>query len=205
MDFMSWGNAYSKDSSNWIVYDSDKVYKISLFDDYQIVELEVEGKTILKFKDVKHLSDEMDTFTRFIEDNHEYRYLNGKIVLELYNQKVDYMLNTIRSIYLTDDFLTMKIGTRKISNKWIPYCVSLFDGKNTKSFYISNYRSIDEMLKSAIQYLMRRKYRNYKIYFHNLSGYDGVYLLRVLSSISDHIRDGKILDIRVTFFQNIII
>lgn len=61
------------------------------------------------------------------------------------------------------------------------------------------------MLKSAIQYLMRRKYRNYKIYFHNLSGYDGVYLLRVLSSISDHIRDGKILDIRVTFFQNIII
>jgi hypothetical protein len=46
---------------------------------------------------------------------------------------------------------------------------------------------------------MIRKYDKYRIYFHNFSYFDGVFMLRVLSKISNKIsikqRDGRIISI----------
>jgi hypothetical protein len=60
------------------------------------------------------------------------------------------------------------------------------------------------MLKTAFQQLLKSKYDNHKIYFHNLSHFDGVYILNVLSdlsntqlSISRH--DGKIINLQLSF------
>jgi hypothetical protein len=35
------------------------------------------------------------------------------------------------------------------------------------------------MLEASIKYLMKRKYDNYKIYLHNLSYFDGIFLLKI--------------------------
>ena len=56
------------------------------------------------------------------------------------------------------------------------------------------------MLKEAIKSLMVRKYNKHKIYVHNLSSFDGVFLLKFLASlpftgIRPVMRDGKIIDI----------
>jgi hypothetical protein len=55
------------------------------------------------------------------------------------------------------------------------------------------------MLKNAVKRFMNRKYDKYRIYFHNFSYFDGVFMLRVLSQISDKIsikqRDGRIISI----------
>jgi len=55
------------------------------------------------------------------------------------------------------------------------------------------------MLKNAVKSFMNRKYDKYRIYFHNFSYFDGVFMLRVLSQISDKIsikqRDGRIISI----------
>jgi hypothetical protein len=55
------------------------------------------------------------------------------------------------------------------------------------------------MLKEAVKIFMIRKYDKYRIYFHNFSYFDGVFMLRVLSKISNKIsikqRDGRIISI----------
>ncbi len=66
-----------------------------------------------------------------------------------------------------------------------PYCISIFDGVITESFYLTNYSDPELMLKDAIYFLMRKKYHQYKVYVHNFSHFDGVFLLGVLSSLSD--------------------
>ena len=50
---------------------------------------------------------------------------------------------------------------------------------------------------------MRKKYNQYKVYVHNFSHFDGVFLLGILSSLSDKlkpiIRDGRIIDLSFEF------
>jgi len=84
-----------------------------------------------------------------------------------------------------------------------PYCISIFDGVISESFYLTNYSDPESMLKDAIYYLMRKKYHQYKVYVHNFSHFDGVFLLGVLSSLSNNIRpiirDGRIIDLSFSF------
>ena len=48
-----------------------------------------------------------------------------------------------------------------------PYAVSYYDGKESKSFYLTDYKDSADMLTSSIKSLMLRKYNNYKVYLHN--------------------------------------
>jgi hypothetical protein len=62
------------------------------------------------------------------------------------------------------------------------------------------------MLEASIKYLMKRKYHNYKIYLHNWSYFDGVFILKLLSNLSDKItikkREGRLIDVRFTYGKN---
>nr|YP_009649331.1 DNA polymerase family B [Rhizopogon vinicolor]QDA23246.1 DNA polymerase family B [Rhizopogon vinicolor] len=85
-----------------------------------------------------------------------------------------------------------------------PYCICFYDGKSSKSFYLTDYKDSQEMLKFAISSLLKRKYKGYKIYVHNLSNFDGIFLLKILSSIN-HIKvqpilkDGKIINLKLNY------
>lgn len=50
---------------------------------------------------------------------------------------------------------------------------------------------------------MKRKYDNYKVYLHNFSGFDAVFLLTVMTDLSDNIkpiiRDGRYINLRLEF------
>ena len=86
------------------------------------------------------------------------------------------------------------------------YCVSIYDGQNFKSFYLTDYSGPNaekDMLRDSIKYLMRRKYHNYKVYLHNFSRFDAIFLLTVMTDLSDKIypvmRDGRFIDLKLTF------
>lgn len=83
------------------------------------------------------------------------------------------------------------------------YCISIYDGIKAESFYLTDYSDSETLLKSAVYSLMRKKYHQYKVYVHNFSHFDGVFLLGVLSSLSDNIRpiirDGRIIDLSFSF------
>lgn len=71
----------------------------------------------------------------------------------------------------------MDLETRKINNILKPYCVSLFDGETTKSFFLTDYSSSEDMLKDSILYLMKSKYDKYKLYLHNFYNFNRIFLL----------------------------
>jgi len=61
------------------------------------------------------------------------------------------------------------------------------------------------MLKAAITSLLRNKYNHYVVYAHNFSGFDGIFLLKVLTElgiIDPKMRDGKIFNITLKYKIN---
>nr|YP_009649293.1 DNA polymerase family B [Rhizopogon salebrosus]QDA23208.1 DNA polymerase family B [Rhizopogon salebrosus] len=85
-----------------------------------------------------------------------------------------------------------------------PYCISFYDGKKLSSFYLTDYKNSQQMLTFAIASLLKRKYNGYKIYVHNLSNFDGIFLLKIFSSIDNIkilpiIKEGKMINIKLSY------
>lgn len=60
------------------------------------------------------------------------------------------------------------------------------------------------MLKSAIRTIMKPKYHNWKVFIHNFSYFDGIFLLRILSELTDLmikpiIREGRIINLKFSY------
>ncbi|KIM19924.1 hypothetical protein M408DRAFT_18673 [Serendipita vermifera MAFF 305830] len=86
----------------------------------------------------------------------------------------------------------MDLETKVINEKMVPYCVSIFDGVEASSFYISDFKDSNEMLENAIRFLMVKNYDGYKIFLHNFSYFDA-------NKISLLIRDNRLIDVKVNF------
>ena len=69
------------------------------------------------------------------------------------------------------------------------YACGFFDGKNSYLYYLTDYNSVDEMIKVCLFEMMNNKYKGYTIYVHNLGGFDAVYLLKVMTKYFKHIYD----------------
>ncbi len=84
--------------------------------------------------------------------------------------------------------------------------ISIFDGNDIKSFYITDFINSDKLLEASLRYIMIRKYNGYKVYLHNFSKFDGVFMLKILSNLSTEIkpiiRDNNIIDIRFHYGKN---
>lgn len=99
----------------------------------------------------------------------------------------------------------MDLETKNIEGCLTPYCASIFDGNNSYSFYITDYKSSDEMLKASVQFILKRKYNKCKVFLHNFSNFDGIFLMRIISNIvktnniKPVIKDGRIINLRVEF------
>jgi len=149
---------------------------------------------------------DLSTFTRIIINNKSYVYNNGELILKTINKKVGFLLPVNKSISLSKNFISMELETRNINGILELYTVGIYDGETSISFYLNDYKNTDEMLEESIKYLMKRKYDNYKIYLHNFSYFNGIFLLKILSNLSNNIRpiirDGRLIDIRFNFNNN---
>jgi hypothetical protein len=207
MDITSWGNclfSHKYTRAQITKTNSKIVYDVSIYDNYNLIEMKYKDRTLLEFKDIMMDHGNLNYFHRIIEDGkHEYYFENGEIVLRKVIRKVKFLETILKSPFRSYNFITMDLETRLCNNIMSPYAISIFDGKITTSFYLSDYMSSEQMLMGAIQYLMKRKYNNYKIYCHNFSNFDAVFLLRILTQCSDKIkpviRDGRIIDIKFSF------
>jgi hypothetical protein len=208
MDIYTWGEYKIINKEYIIVYkpNSNLEYHIQIFEDHHEVELRIRNKILLQFMDVlRNGKKDLTTFTRLIK-NQFYIFENGELIVKKINRKVTFLQKIKKDIFPSDKYITMDLETKEIDNKLVPYCVSIYDGEISKSFYLLDYKDSDSMLESAIKYLMKRKFDNYKIYIHNWSYFDGVFLLRILSNLSDKIqikkRDGRLIDVKFTFDNN---
>lgn len=122
-------------------------------------------------------------------------------------KKVRYFTNLPKCKALSENFITMDLETKNIDDILVPYCVSIFNGKKSYSFYISDYSSSEDMLKASIKFILKRKYNKHRVYLHNISYFDGIFLMRAISSIVNSnyikpiIRDGRIINLKVEFYS----
>lgn len=147
-----------------------------------------------------------DCFVRIYQDTQEV-YKTGIRVLVQKRKKVRYFTNLSKCKALSENFITMDLETKNIDDILVPYCVSIFNGKKSYSFYISDYSSSEDMLKASIKFILKRKYNKHRVYLHNFSYFDGIFLMRAISSIVNSnyikpiIRDGRIINLKVEFYS----
>jgi hypothetical protein len=98
------------------------------------VKLSYNGKTLLEFKDRMVENGKLNTFIRTIK-NQEYIFFNGELILKKINKQSKFLLIINNQSFISNKFLTMDLETRVINDIMIPYAISIYDGKNSKSFY----------------------------------------------------------------------
>ena len=84
----------------------------------------------------------------------------------------------------------------------IPITVSIYDGVKTFSFYLSDYSNSDEMLKTALESILRRKYNKHVVYIHNLSNFDAIFLFRIMTQLGfmePVINKGRIISVNLSY------
>lgn len=217
MDLHSWGEVeYSLDKLTAVVYkaNSKAIYYITIDPislNSHTVELRTGHRLLLSFKDVLNDPNNLGTFTRTFQKQ-EYTFVNGELLLKRILRKTKYLSSIKQTMFLTHKFITMDLETKtefinvgpgRIEETLIPYAVSIYDGSSFKSFYRTEYEDSDKMLEASVIYLMKRSYNLHRVYLHNFSKFDGIFLVRVLSRLSNNIdpiiRDGRIIDLRFGF------
>lgn len=205
MDYTKWGDIhYYNEDKNLIVYrkGSKSEYHITLNKDFSNIDLKIENKILFSFKDTMLEANNLNTFKREFK-NQTFIFEEGELKFKSINRKTSKIKQIKPSITLSEKFITMDIETRNINGILSPFCVSIYDGKILNSFYLSDYENSDELLKSSILSIMKRKYNGYKIYLHNFSNFDGFFLFRILTELSENIKpiinEDKFIEIKFKF------
>jgi DNA polymerase type B, organellar and viral len=204
MDITTWGTIeYNKDNL-FIIKKYQSIatyYTIKILDDYLEVEMKINNRIILKFKDYPDKKSEspLINFRRVVRE-YEYYLENGKVILFTKLKKTEFLSIKKKDKILSKNIITMDIETQAIDGFMWPYCISIYDGKNKPiSFFITDYKdNIELMINESIKYLMIKDYNKYKVYIHNFSYFDSIFLIKSLYKLGDKIkpiiRDGRFID-----------
>lgn len=108
--------------------------------------------------------------------------------------------------HLSNKLMTIDIETKVTNGKMEAICISIFDGKIKKSFFIDDFLTSEEMIIRAIKYLNKPKYNGFKVYAHNFSSFDAIFILsRLVKNAKLEIknRDGVLIEIKCRFSRNV--
>jgi DNA polymerase type B, organellar and viral len=202
-EFSSWGTLSTlKDGSLEVRLDNKK-YIIKVYNGEYHITLYSKYGEILKFVD-KYCIDEKNRFTREIGNTKMY-YENGECVFIKQELKTKFMQPKNPDTSIKSNFLTMDLETRTINDEMSVISASIFDGVNIKSFYLTDFSNSDEMVENAIRYLTQRKYNGYRVYIHNFTQFDGIFLVKIMANMQECKieqpirRNGLIINLKLTY------
>lgn len=146
MDIELWGDVHYISDTKAIVYrkGSFSEYHVEWFDYFQRIDLILDDKVLFSFKDTLNDKSYLSTFTREIK-NHEYIFNEGELLIKKFKKKVEFLTKINRKMSLSKNFITMDLETRTINEVMTSYCVSIYDGKPPKSFYLSDFSNGGKM------------------------------------------------------------
>ena len=127
------------------------------------VDYTLDDQVLLSFTDELKDPYNLGTFTRKL-NRYTYYFVNGKLVVKSKEHRFDQITKIKADPFYSKRFITMDIATRTIENVITTYCICIFDGQISFSFYLSDYKDSDSMLEAAVRSIMKRKYENYKTY-----------------------------------------
>jgi hypothetical protein len=208
-DYYQWGSIIKEDKNSILIAKkgSHLTYLILKYDDRNEIILKNKNVELLKFIDRKIDNNLYYDLIRTFK-HQEYYFNKGKLVVKQLTIKTPLISSTKKDKKLVNNFIVCDIETRNVNNKLTPICFSVYDGIKSNSFYLTDYKSSDEMLLTAIRSLLFTKYHGWNIYFHNFSLFDGVFILKILAEIPDSKlipiknKDGKLLYLKLIWNIN---
>jgi len=216
MDWTQWGSYSVKNKDYSFVKvekkNSNLFYEINIFDNHHNVSLKTKlGKEVLSFTDTLSTTDRnnLNTFTRKFK-NHEHFFVNSEIVFKKVYKTSKFMSSIKKNKNMNNRMITFDVETYDKDGFKLPYCVCIFDGNIKKSYYLTDYSNSEELVKEALWSLIDKKYNGFKVYLHNFSKFDGVFMLRVIAELAvinktilkPIINEGNLINIELPFGYN---
>jgi hypothetical protein len=194
---------------NYVQIDGELVHRFTVTNGNKIFEIDVcnngltnrvtiLGAIDLSWVDTKINEGNSDFFKREIRKSTIY-FMDGEVVLRKQILVAKAFKNLKVDNKLVNDFYTMDIETISVDRKLTPYLICAYNGVD----YITSYGRDQKSLFSSFfnQLLSKIKPGSSSIvYAHNLSGFDGIFILRnVLSygKVDPLIFNGKLMSIKV--------
>jgi hypothetical protein len=195
MNPLEYGKLIDRIDNNYIVQVNDtNIVKITQEENLNQVKFFRKGELRYEFIDTKINEN---TFIRTF-GNKQYTFTDNELTLITVEKAVKFITPLTPLNKIINKFITMDIETFIKDDNHVAYTISFFDGKNTSSFYLSDYKNSEDMIINCINEIMIRKYDNYKVYIHNLSNFDANFLLKILVNMGDVkpiIHENKIISI----------
>lgn len=118
-----------------------------------------------------------------------YHYINGEQIF--YEEELEsvYIQPKTKKGSPKNKILTLDTETRRLENGDLEVIsIAVYDGQDYKTWYIADYVGSDPMIQDCIRWLLNsKKYNHHVIYVHNLSGFDGIFLLKNLAQYKDKV------------------
>lgn len=193
-------------------------FTISIDDNCYSIYGFINNNQVVTIKDICADTRDLNTFERiviygkktcvyYIEANEIKNYYENIPVKYMQTTK-KCMINYDQPKLITYDVETMTTQIKDdkgvIKNKLIPIAISIYDGSTSKNFFFEP-DNWEEGMINSIKYLMKRKYDSWKVYTHNFSYFDSIFILSTLSKlgkISLVMRENKILKLTFKFNCN---
>lgn len=138
-------------------------------------------------------------------DNKNYYFENNKEILFIKEMKSKFISKLSQIKNLNNKFITLDVETYIKDSILIVYCISIFDGKNISSYYLSDFKNSEELIISALNSILIRKYNGYNVYIHNLAKFDIIFLLKYLvkvATLKPVIHNGRIISLMINYGKN---
>ena len=180
----------------FIVKNGNKVYQIDRSFDKKYNKVTILGNIDLSWIDSKLTDLGDDIFKREIKKSTFY-FMDGEVVLrkQILPAKAFKTLKVENKI--VTNFLTMDIETIKKDNKIVPYLICAYNGND----YITSYgQDQNALFKVFFDQLLTMVKSSATIYAHNLSGFDGIFLIKHLlnyGKVEPLLFNGKLISIKV--------
>jgi hypothetical protein len=151
---------------------------------------------------------ETDYFYRDLANGTMISYSKGKLAKIHHNvRKAAYMETLPLAQEYNFSAITLDLETSKLPDNTLQVIsAAVFDGTTFSTYFLNDFASSDEMLLEMIADLRMNTENNGRrslsVYIHNFSGFDGIFMMRLLASYCDKfditMRDRNIITLRVS-------
>lgn len=198
-NYSSWGVIMSETDKVSVIASDNYIYVITHLSETE-TEIKVfkNKKLIITFTDVLLSRTDVDAFFKRVINSMTYYIRNGAILLSIKELETKFLKTLKRkNVPSANKIITFDIETLLIDGQHKPYLYSMYDGKRTYSWFTDSPQSLFDQL-------LRRKYKNFVCYAHNLSGFDIVFIFRYLAVLHSQgykitilKKDEKIININI--------
>jgi hypothetical protein len=195
-----------KTFTRYIVNNGKRNYEIDISQDKLTNKVTILGPVNLSWIDtqVSALPGEDGTFKRDIGKSTKY-FLDGVNILNKQILPAKAFRKTKIDRKKVSNFVTMDIETIKKDGKQIPYLVCGYNGTEYITSYAKTSLDQKDLFSNFIDQLLSKdfavKNRKLTVYAHNLSGFDGILLMKHLlpyGKVKPLLFNGKLMSIRLT-------